>query len=82
MTTHHLKTWPEYFEAIIDGSKNFEVRKNDRDYKVGDVLELHEFKPNGGFTNRSCERIVSYILKGGQFGIEAGYVVMGLETVF
>jgi len=41
---HELKTWPEYFEEILTGKKTFEVRKNDRDYKVGDTLILKEFK--------------------------------------
>ena len=38
MTTHQLKTWPEYFASIIDGTKMFEVRKADRSFKVGDTL--------------------------------------------
>ena len=43
--THELKTWPESFGAIFYGYKRFEVRKNDRDYKVGDVLILKEYIP-------------------------------------
>lgn len=35
---HELKTLPEYFELVRKGIKNFEVRKNDRDFKVGDML--------------------------------------------
>ena len=37
---HGLKTWPEPFAAILDGAKRHEVRKNDRDFKPGDVLHL------------------------------------------
>lgn len=39
---HALKTEPQFFEAVIDGSKTFEVRKNDRDFRVGDYLALNE----------------------------------------
>ena len=35
-TTHDLKTWPEFFDAILDGRKTFEVRDTrDRDFAVG-----------------------------------------------
>lgn len=42
---HNLKTWPEYFQAVIDGKKTFEIRKNDRDFKVGNELLLQEYDP-------------------------------------
>lgn len=37
---HELKILPEYFEAVTSGRKQFEIRKNDRDFKVGDQLIL------------------------------------------
>ena len=37
---HILKIWPEYFILIASGEKNFELRKNDRNYKAGDTLIL------------------------------------------
>jgi hypothetical protein len=43
---HVLKILPEFFERVLDGSKPFEIRYNDRDYKVGDVLKLEEYKNN------------------------------------
>lgn len=47
VTTHDLKTWPEYFCPVKHGLKTFEVRYNDRDYKEGDRLYLREFIPCG-----------------------------------
>lgn len=41
--THAVKCLPEYFAAAESGLKSFEVRKNDRSYKVGDYLALNEF---------------------------------------
>ena len=35
-----LKILPEYFEAVKSGKKTFELRKNDRDFCVGDILIL------------------------------------------
>ena len=42
---HFLKTLPEYYMAVENGIKTFEVRFNDRGYKVGDILHLQDFVP-------------------------------------
>jgi hypothetical protein len=88
MTEHDLKTWPEYFQAIVEGKKPFEYRLNDRDYQVGDVLHLREFVPPTDpenlqdvayYTGRTLKRTVTYILDD-KLGptMKAGFVVMGL----
>jgi hypothetical protein len=46
--THRVKSWSWFFQAIKDGSKTHDLRKNDRDYEVGDFLELHEYDPTDG----------------------------------
>jgi Domain of unknown function (DUF3850) len=47
MTEHEIKSWPPYFSAVKAGEKVDETRKNDRDYRVGDVLVLREFVSRG-----------------------------------
>jgi len=42
--THHLKTLPEYFQAVIDGRKPMEIRYNDRGFKPGDSVILEELE--------------------------------------
>lgn len=42
--THHLKTLPEYFQAVIDGKMPMEIRNNDRGFKPGDSVILEEFE--------------------------------------
>jgi ASC-1-like (ASCH) protein len=82
MKTHYLKTWPPYFERIKNGQKTFEVRKNDRDFQVGDTAILNEFNPKTQeFTGDEVIRIITYVLHGGQFGIESGFCVFGLSNV-
>ncbi len=42
---HELKIWPQYYCRVADGSKTFEVRKNDRGFQPGDIVTLKEFDP-------------------------------------
>lgn len=77
---HELKCWPEYFDQVADGRKPFEVRKADRSYNVGDVLRLREWDPAIGlYSGREVHRRVTSILRGGSFGVERGYIVMGFS---
>lgn len=62
--THELKTWPEYFEAVANGLKRFELRdSSDRDFKVGDKLRLEEWIPaTKTYTGRYVTVRVLYVL--------------------
>lgn len=75
---HHLKTWPQFFEAISSGAKTFELRRNDRPFAVGDTLVLQEWVPETeGYTGAEERRVVTYIMRSG-FGLPAGYCIMSL----
>ncbi len=79
-TTHYLKTWPQFYGAVARGDKNFEVRKDDRAYQAGDTLTLQYYDPENPHDSSTpqLDRLVTFVLRGGQFGVEPGYVVMGL----
>ena len=69
----NLKIWPEYFKEILTGNKRFELRKNDRDYEVGDILILEEWCPSrDGYTGNTIKCVVTYILKDGDIPIDFG----------
>lgn len=79
---HELKTWPDYFKALVSGAKTFEYRRNDRDFRDGDVLWLREWEPLklaagettcGRYTGREMRRRVTYMLAVGN-----GFVIMAL----
>lgn len=58
------KTWPEYFQQILDGNKTFELRLADWECKEGDILVLEEWDPKTKkYTGRVLEKKVSYVLK-------------------
>ncbi|MCP6760607.1 MAG: DUF3850 domain-containing protein [Fischerella sp. CENA71] len=83
MTTHNLKTWKIYYDAVLEGMKTFEIRNKNRDFQVGDILNLIEvdMEPNKELlpTGRSSKYLVTHILVGGQCGIEEGIVVLAIE---
>ncbi len=77
--THMLKTWPEYFSAVESGAKQFEGRQDDRNYSVGDTLILREWDPKTEqYTGRELQRIITYKLRGGQFGIQQKWCVLSI----
>lgn len=78
MQTHELKIWPEFFEPIVTGEKTFELRKDDRGFKAGDVLWLREWQQSG-YTGRELKKRVTYLLGG--IGLERDYVCMALADV-
>ena len=82
MKTHNLKCEPPFFEDVTEGRKPFEVRRNDRGYRVGDVLRLHRFTVEEGYTPDTPPTIrhVSYMLEGVEWGLRAGFCVLGLTT--
>jgi hypothetical protein len=62
MTTHELKTWPQFFDAVHRGVKGYEVRRNDRNFQVGDRLHLREWDPKAGaYTGRELTVKVNHI---------------------
>ncbi len=90
MSEHKLKTLSPYWDAVASGDKTFEVRRDDRGFQKGDVLVLEKFDgararyvmDGYGIAARpmTIRAEITYILTGGQFGIEPGYVVMGLKV--
>lgn len=74
---HELKTLPEYFKMSWLGVKNFEIRKNDRNFEVGDELLLTE-TANDGFKARWIRAVITYVTNYEQ---KDGYVVLALKEV-
>jgi hypothetical protein len=81
---HQLKTRPFEFAAVADGRKTFDIRRDDRGYAVGDILDLAEWEPAGRYTGR-CQRVqVTYLLTGPDaqhFGLAPQHVAMGITRL-
>lgn len=86
MKTHEVKSWPEYFSRIVSGDMLFQVRKNDRDYRIGDTVVFQEFRPNtGAYTGRKITTVITNIIMDGPAvageGLKKGYCVFGFRKV-
>jgi hypothetical protein len=81
INTHELKTWPTFFEHVLAGRKLFEIRKDDRNYRSGDLLHLREFdNTTQAYTGREMEVEVTYIMRGALNNpIQKGYCVMAIK---
>lgn len=79
MQIHELKISPKYFKDVKSRNKNFEIRKDDRDFKVGDFITLKEYE-NGQYTGREIKNIlIIYILRDAtEYGLMDGYCILGL----
>ena len=81
---HKLKILPEFYEDVKSGAKNWELRKDDRGYKVGDTIWLKEWdKDLQVFTGRMLTALVIYVLRDVDFpaGLQKGFCVLSLKNV-
>ncbi len=83
MTVHDLKTVQPWFDYGYSGKKPFEVRKNDRNFRTGDLLVLHEWDPETKeYAGRSKPFEITMVLTDEDVaGIQAGYCVMAIRAL-
>lgn len=88
MTIHELKIRPGYYDAVVYGIKTFEVRMDDRGFKVGDSLHLREVEGMSedgvpDYSGRSCDAVVTYVLRSEEVPgmISEGCCILGIRIV-
>lgn len=84
--THKLKIREEFFNALINDEKTYEIRKNDRDYQKGDKIyftkmicqdgSIEEIKPQvlGEF-------IITHVFSNTEYGLKEGYVILSIKKI-
>ncbi len=76
---HELKCHPQYFQAVVEGRKRYEVRKGDRDFRVGDFVLLHEWSPVlEVYTGRWSMHRIPYMTEG-EYAVP-GIAIFGLSS--
>lgn len=79
---HKLKIKAKYAVAVWSGRKTFEIRKNDRNYKVGDTIVFQIFDGNNTDITEKFglpKYVISYIFNGGEYGLDKDYCVFSMR---
>jgi hypothetical protein len=78
---HMLKLSPIYYDAVQNGIKTCEFRKeDDKVFRVGDTIHLREFDTD--YTGRSCKVVVSHILRHEDFlPMPIGWALLSVKVL-
>lgn len=81
--THAVKTWTKFYDPQVKGEKLFELRKDDRPYKVGDIFLSQEFdSKKNEYTGNETPFRITYILRDAEiFGLKPGYCILQLKEL-
>lgn len=81
MSTHDIKILPRYFEDVLKHIKTFELRKDDQNYQVGDIVNLHEFDGQN-YTGQIATVQISYVLRSvHEYGLRDGYCIFSWDSI-
>lgn len=87
MKLHELKIKHEYLVEVTMGRKTFELRKNDRDYQVGDLIRFIDIKQDskGGcdiYIDKDTLYKITYVLKDvPEYGLDKDYCILGIKKL-
>lgn len=89
---HELKTSMTYFSATLAGLMNFQIRENDRGFKLGDIVILREFVSGPAigdehYTGRVLAKRISHIIPSNVpnefvfLPIQKGFIIFSIEDI-
>ena len=79
---HKIKLREDFADAVLSGDKSFEVRKNDRGYKVGDTVKFRVIDKISNTVDHPLnkkEYRITYVLN--EWGIDEDYVVFAIKEI-
>ena len=86
MKTHDLKTDPHPFSLMWNGTKQYEIRLDDRGYEVGDrIISRETVGParmlglRMEFTGRYITAVITHSLGG--YGVQPGWVILSVSDI-
>ncbi len=87
-TVHKVKSWIRLFGPTVEGKKKHEMRYNDRNYHVGDILDLQEYdEKTQKYTGRSAKAEITYMTSAenpcamSDVGLKEGFVILSVKML-
>ena len=88
MTVHKVKSWIKLFNPMLQGNKTHDLRLNDRNYQVGDILELQEYDEiKKEYTGRIQKVQITYLTSAenpcamSDIGLTKDYVILSITKL-
>ena len=91
MKLHELKILHEYLIDITLGRKTCELRKNDRDYQVGDLIRFIDIREDDSAANKNQIEPnidentlyrITYVLKDVEkYGLDKDYCILAIKKL-
>lgn len=77
---HELKTLNKFFELSWNRKKTYEIRYNDRNFKVEDKIKLREINESGIYTGRVIEASILDIFSDPEY-VKEDFVILQLYNI-
>ena len=90
MKLHELKILHKYLLDVDLGNKTFELRKNDRDYQVGDLIRFIDIREDDSTAKNQIEPNIdentlyriTYVLKDVEkYGLDRDYCILAIKKL-
>jgi len=75
---HEIKILEQFAEEHLNGKKSWELRRNDRNYKVGDTITFIIVNRHNKPTGKHYKRKITYLFEGGMYGLEKGFCIFSV----
>lgn len=82
MNLHSLKILDNFYEDVDEEKKTFELRKDDRNYKVDDLINFIVIDKKGNQIKTDIVYQIIYILRNvSEYGLSSDYCILGIRKI-
>lgn len=82
MNLHSLKILDNFYKDVDEEKKTFELRKDDRNYKVDDLINFIVIDKKGNQIKTDIVYQITYILRNvSEYGLSSDYCILGIRKI-